>query len=143
MRKIFSLILIVLLNISLIPNEAFGAGARPILKVDCGSLLTLMDKDGEFIFFNPRVEVSYWGKKLNYWVYYSYEPGVPLSEQGQKYGNETRQKASPSTFGTSNFDWSNQLRYGFLDSGYTEVYMVVKDSLKRSSTMKCTWQKKR
>ena len=136
-----ALLLLALFGMTITSFSANAAGTKPILKVDCGHLLTLTDKDGEFVYFNPTVAVSYWGKYLNYWVYQSPQENVALKDRSVRYGTETRSKASAYTFGTSTFDWSQQLRYEYVDSPYLEIYMIVKDSLKRTTTMKCIWKK--
>ena len=141
MKRFLTLTAIFMLLFYFGTSQSFAAGVRPILKVNCGDLLTLTDKDGEFKYFNPTVTVSYSGKYLKYWVYESAEPNIALKDQSRMYGTETRDKANAFTFGTSDFNWSRQLRYNYVDSEYTEIYMVVKDSMKRTSTMKCIWQR--
>jgi len=136
MKPLFKLaISLILVFASLSPAHAVGS--RPILNVNCGNLLTLTDQDGQFKYFNPTVLVSYWGKYLKYTVYESPEPSLALKDQSKMYGTETRDNANAYTFGTSDFNWSKQLRFDYFNTSYTSIYMVVKDSMNRSASMRC------
>lgn len=140
MKKVW-LIQLVILALLFGASSSSAAGTKPVLRVNCGHLMTLNDNQGEFWYFNPTVSVTYWGKYLKYWIYQSPKPGLALADRSAVYGTETRSTGNASTFGTSNFDWSQQLRFEYFNTAYTEIYIVVKDSLKRTSTMTCIWKR--
>jgi hypothetical protein len=121
-----------------------AASSGPKLSVNCGALEILEDEDGAFKRFNPKVSVTYTGKKLRYWVYHTDKKNTKLSVQSRLEGDQTR-SGSSSQRGSSAFNWqkdfhNNLFESRFYSSKYLEFTMVVKDSVGRSATYKCIYK---
>jgi hypothetical protein len=122
-------------------NVASGAGLKPKISINCGQIEGAVDEDGTYGFFNPTVNLSYYGLPLKITAYYSEEPNTPINETGQKI-TTIQGKSSSSNFYRSNLDLSYKfLKFGRKQTGFYQMQLVVVDNLKRKSTYTCKYQK--
>ena len=140
MRKGLISSLILCLLISLAIPFASAAGTRPKLEVNCGKLLKLQDEDGQFLYFNPYVKITYYGAPLIFNAYYSTKKGEPRSKQAKRLGKVTDKAPSTKKY-SEVFDLSHEfLRYGQKSNGYFHMDLEVIDSQKRKTSFKCIFK---
>ena len=85
------LTLVSILLFPLIPAINLTANATapsPKIIWDC-QLMRLSDEDGPFVFFDPRAQVVWYGKKLKFQALYWTSQDTRLSQAGQRYGTVT------------------------------------------------------
>ena len=140
MRKtLFSVIAILSMILSINP-PATAAGYKPKIEVNCGNLLKLRDNNGDFLYFNPFVKITYYGAPLTINAYYATKAGEPRSEQGKRFVKVT-DKASSSKKFSGVFDLSHKfLIYGQKSNGYFHMELDVIDSSKRKTSYKCIFE---
>jgi hypothetical protein len=107
---------------------AVAAGSSPKLVVNCGSLMPNYDFSGNrYLLFSPTVKVRFYGKKLNYWVYYAEDVKTKLKDQSKtigtlKFGDGLM--LPRNTYLNLDYKW-----YFRVGSKYHKTTIKVKDSV--------------
>lgn len=136
-----SLIFILCIAFSLTSSTRIeAAGSKPRIDGICGNLLKLQDDKGSFLYFNPTIKVTYYGKPLTIIAFYASKEGEPKSEQG-KTTITVKGKAPSSRKYSEYFNLSHEwLRYSQKSNGYFSMNMKVIDSLKRTAALECIFE---
>lgn len=134
MRRICKSLLVGLLlsGLNLIPASA--ASPSPKITWDC-QLMRLSDDDGDFVYFDPRAQVVWYGKKLSYQALYWTSRDTRLSQAGQRYGTVT---ANRNGRNVTKLDIAEKFYFGN-ESEYKKVQLNVTDSSGKKSKLSCTW----
>ena len=136
--RVLVLTLASILLLSVIPAVTVGANAAspsPKITWDC-QLMRLSDEDGPFVFFDPRAQVVWYGKKLKYQALYWTSQDTRLSQAGQRYGTVT---ASRGGRNVSKLDLVEKFYYGN-ETEYKKIQLTVTDSVGKKSKQICTWE---
>lgn len=124
-------------------TPAYAAGSAPTINLNCTALQNLYDTEGALIRFEPIGTITYTGKKIWYWIYYSNEKNIPLGEQSQIYGWQSR--STSSTYrGMDYVNWkvdfhNSSLESYYYSSKYLEFTIRIKDAKGLTSTRKCIY----
>lgn len=115
--------------------SASAVGITPKVQWDC-SLMRLQDDQGDFVFFDPRARVTWYGKKLSYKVLYWASKDTRLSQAGQTYGTVT---ANRSGWNQSNLDVSHKFYYYENTTEYKKIVLTVTTETGKKSSQSCIW----
>ena len=132
MKKI---LVISILLLGYFPLSANAATPSPKITWDC-QLMRLSDEDGPFVFFDPRAQVVWYGKKLKYQALYWTSQDTRLSQAGQRYGTVT---ASRGGRNVSKLDLREKFYYEN-ETEYKKIQLTVTDSAGKKSKQICTWE---
>lgn len=97
--------------------------------------MRLSDEDGTFVFFDPRAQVVWYGKKLKYQALYWTSQDTRLSQAGQRYGTVTAGRGGKNV---SSLDLREKFYYGN-ENEYKKIQLTVTDSAGKKSKQSCTW----
>ncbi len=131
MKKILAVSILLLGSL---PLPANGSTPSPKITWDC-QLMRLSDEDGAFVFFDPRAQVVWYGKKLNYQALYWTSQDTRLSQAGQRYGTVTAGRGGKNV---SSLDLREKFYYGD-ENEYKKIQLTVTDSAGKKSKQSCTW----
>ena len=96
----------------------------------------LSDEDGLFIFFDPRAQVVWYGKKLKFQALYWTSQDTRLSEAGQRYGTVTASRGGKNV---SKLDLREKFYYEN-ETEYKKIQLTVTDSAGKKAKQICTWE---
>ena len=136
--RILVLALVSVLIIPVIPAMSVQANASspsPKITWDC-QLMRLSDEDGPFVFFDPRAQVVWYGKKLKYQALYWTSRDTRLSQAGQRYGTVTANRGGKNF---SKLDLREKFYYEN-ETEYKKIQLTVTDSAGKKSKQICTWE---
>jgi hypothetical protein len=136
--RILVLILIGVFIIQVIPVISVGASAAspsPKITWDC-ELMRFSDDRGDFVYFDPRAQVVWYGKKLKFQTLYWTSKDTRLSQAGQKYGTVTSKRGGKKI---SKLDLTEKFYYEN-DTEYKKIQLTVTDSAGKKSKQICTWE---
>ena len=132
MKKI---LVISILLLGYFPLSANAATPSPKITWDC-QLMRLSDEDGPFVFFDPRAQVVWYGKKLKYQALYWTSQDTRLSQAGQRYGTVTASRGGKNV---SKLDLREKFYYEN-ETEYKKIQLTVTDSAGKKSKQICTWE---
>ena len=132
MKKI---LVISILLLGYFPLSANAATPSPKITWDC-QLMRLSDEDGPFVFFDPRAQVVWYGKKLKYQALYWTSQDTRLSQAGQRYGTVTASRGGKNV---SKLDLKEKFYYEN-ETEYKKIQLTVTDSAGKKSKQICTWE---
>jgi hypothetical protein len=136
--RILVLALTSFLIISVLPLtgvQAKASSPSPKITWDC-QLMRLSDEDGPFVFFDPRAQVVWYGKKLKYQALYWTSQDTRLSQAGQRYGTVTASRGGKSV---SKLDLREKFYYEN-ETEYKKIQLNVTDSRGKKSKQICIWE---
>jgi len=113
-----------------------GRAAGPQVDWDC-ELVRLQDSTGLIVYFDPRAEVTWSGKKLKYNMWSWSSRDTRKSQAAKKYGTIT---SNSSGSNRADLDLSTAFYYGGAESGYKKIVLKVIDSSGRSYRAQCIWK---
>lgn len=129
--KYFSLVLFIAISSS----PANAAQPSPKIIWDC-QLMRLSDEDGAFVFFDPRAQVTWYGKTLKYQTLYWTSQDTRLSQAAQRYGTVTANRGGKNF---SKLDIAHKFYYGN-ESEFKKIQLTVADPSGKKSKQVCTWE---
>jgi hypothetical protein len=129
------ILVISILLLGYFPLPANAATPSPKITWDC-QLMRLSDEDGPFVFFDPRAQVVWYGKKLKYQALYWTSQDTRLSQAGQRYGTVTASRGGKSV---SKLDLREKFYYEN-ETEYKKIQLTVTDSAGKKSKQICTWE---
>ena len=130
--KLMLVLLIVTSIVTLQPVNALTPS--PKITWDC-QLMRLSDDRGAFVYFDPRAQVIWYGKKLKYQALYWTSQDTRLSQAGQRYGTVTAGRGGKNV---SSLDLREKFYYGN-ENEYKKIQLTVTDSAGKKSKQSCTW----
>jgi hypothetical protein len=132
MKKL--LIVVLILGFSPSGYSANASTPSPKITWDC-QLMRLSDENGPFVFFDPRAQVVWYGKKLKYQALYWTSRDTRLSQAGQRYGTVTAGRGGKNV---SSLDLREKFYYGN-ETEFKKIQLTVTDSAGKKSKQSCTW----
>jgi len=135
MSRIRTAFAITILLLAYFPMSASASTPSPKITWDC-QLMRLSDEDGPFVFFDPRAQVVWYGKKLKYQALYWTSQDTRLSQAGQRYGTVTANRGGRNV---SKLDLREKFYYEN-ETEYKKIQLTVTDSLGKKSKQICTWE---
>jgi len=136
-RLVIAMILIFTTVVSMNTVVAAPAtAANPQVDWDC-KLFRLQDPTGIVVYFDPRAEVTWSGKKLKYSMWSWSSRDTRKSQAGKKYGTIT---SSSSGSNRADLDLSTAFYYGEAESEYKKILLKITDSAGRSHRAQCIWK---
>lgn len=130
--KLLLVLLIVTSIVTLQPANALTPS--PKITWDC-QLMRLSDDRGAFVYFDPRAQVVWYGKKLKYQALYWTSQDTRLSQAGQRYGTVTANRGGKNV---SRLDLAEKFYFGN-DTEYKKIQLTVTDSVGKKAKQICTW----
>lgn len=110
--------------------------AGPQVDWDC-QLIRLQDPTGTIVYFDPRAEIAWSGKKLKYKMWSWASRDTRKSQAGRKYGTI---KSNSGGWNRANLDLSTKFIYEQADSKYKKIVLKATDSSGRSHRTQCIWK---
>ena len=115
--------------------QANASSPSPKITWDC-HLMRLSDDRGDFVYFNPRAQIVWYGKKLKFQTLYWTSEDTRLSQAGQKYGTVTSNRSGKNV---SKLDLAEKFYYEN-DTEYKKIQLTVTDSVGKKAKQVCTWE---
>lgn len=115
--------------------HAKASSPSPRITWDC-QLMRFSDDRGDFVYFDPRAQVVWYGKKLKFQALYWTSKDTRLSQAGQKYGTVTSNRGGKNI---SKLDLTEKFYYEN-DTEYKKIQLTVTDSAGKKSKQICTWE---
>ena len=135
MSRIRTALVISILLLGYFPLPVSASTPSPKITWDC-QLMRLSDEDGPFVFFDPRAQVTWYGKKLKYQALYWTSQDTRLSQAGQRFGTVTANRGGKNV---SKLDLREKFYYEN-ETEYKKIQLTVTDSAGKKSKQICTWE---
>lgn len=136
-RLVFTMIFILTTVVSTNTLVAAPAtAASPQVDWDC-KLFRVQDSTGIVVYFDPRAEATWSGKKLKYNMWSWSSRDTRKSQAGKKYGTIT---SNSTGWNRADLDLSTAFYYGGAESQYKKIVLKVTDSSGRSHRAQCIWK---
>jgi len=116
-------------------TTANATNPSPKISWDC-QLMRLSDEQGDFVYFDPRAVVTWYGKKLTFQTLYWTSKDTRLSQAGQTYGTFTSSRGGKNI---SKLDLTHKFYYQN-DTEYKKIQLTVTDPAGKKAKQICTWE---